>query len=238
VSNLSLGSSGSYSSSAKAHLPHVSTLSRPGTSPYPASYARRPAEWPVTVSRFPIAFRPPAFASWASCSRQGVGLSLRSAYRATMTTSRTLTGFPRSPCTRHDRGGCPLNPGASGVHTTGKKSPIAAYRSSTARPYTPVFIPSPGAHNNEASTGVQFRSPVRPSPHLRPRMERERFGFSLELRTPQLPATHVKVGTGLEHWPGTTHPTCRRSSHLRVHSPHATSCRSFFFASTLTTGRP
>jgi len=34
-----------------------------------------------------------------------------------------------------------------------------------------------------------------------------RFGFFPELRTPQLPATHVRAGTGLEHWPGTTPPT-------------------------------
>src|SRR5258705_1371471 len=30
---------------------------------------------------FPVAFRPPAFASWASCSRQGTGPPSRSAYR-------------------------------------------------------------------------------------------------------------------------------------------------------------
>ena len=34
-----------------------------------------------------------------------------------------------------------------------------------------------------------------------------RFGFSPELRTPRLPATHVRAGTGLEHWPGATSPT-------------------------------
>jgi hypothetical protein len=34
-----------------------------------------------------------------------------------------------------------------------------------------------------------------------------RFGFFPELRTPQLPATHVRAGTGLEHWPGATPPT-------------------------------
>ena len=36
------------------------------------------------VSRFPAAFRPPAFASRVILSRQGVGPSLRSAYRATI----------------------------------------------------------------------------------------------------------------------------------------------------------
>ena len=34
-----------------------------------------------------------------------------------------------------------------------------------------------------------------------------RFGFFPELRTPQLPATHVRAGTGPEHWPGATPPT-------------------------------
>ena len=36
------------------------------------------------VSRFPAAFRPPAFASRVILSRQGVGPSLRSAYQATI----------------------------------------------------------------------------------------------------------------------------------------------------------
>jgi hypothetical protein len=88
-----------------------------------------------------------------------------------------------------------------------KICPAAACRSSTARPCTPVFIPSAGALGNEASAGVHSRSPVRSSPRLRSRMERERFGFFPELRTPQLPATHVRAGTGLEHWPGATSPT-------------------------------
>ena len=104
-------------------------------------------------------------------------------------------------------GGRPLDPEASGVHTAGETCPAAACRSSTARPCTPVFIPSPGALGNEASAGVHSRSPVRSSPRLRSRMERERFGFFPELRTPQLPAAHVRAGTGLEHWPEATSPT-------------------------------
>jgi hypothetical protein len=101
----------------------------------------------------------------------------------------------------------------------------AACRSSTARPCTPVFIPSAGALGNEASAGVHSRSPVRSSPRLRSRMERERFGFFPELHTPRLPATHVRAGTGLEHWPGATSPTSRRPSNPLAHSQHATSCR-------------
>ena len=86
---------------------------------------------------------------------------------------RTLTGFSRSACASCDRGGRPLDPGASGVHTAGEICPAAACRSSTARPCTPVFVPSPGALGNEASAGVHSRSPVRSSPRLRPRMERD-----------------------------------------------------------------
>ena len=132
---------------------------------------------------------------------------------------RTLTGFPRSACASSDRGGRPLDPEASGVHTADENSPAAACRSSTARPCTPVFIPSAGALGNEASTGVHSRSPVRSSPRLPSRMERERFGFFPELRTPQLPATHVRAGTGLEHWPEAMPPT---SSALQPASSLAT----------------
>ena len=47
-----------------------------------------------------------------------------------------------------------------------------------------------------------------------------RFGFCPELRTPQLPATHVRAGTGPEHWPGAMPPT---SSALQSASSLATS---------------
>jgi hypothetical protein len=137
-------------------------------------------------------------------SRHGIPPPSRLAYRRR---APDLTGFPRSACASSDRGGRPLDPEASGVHTTGENSPAAACRSSTARPCTPVFIPSAGALGNEASAGVHSRSPVRSSPRLRSRMERERFGFFPELRTPQLPAAHVRAGTGLEHWPEAKPPT-------------------------------
>ena len=139
--------------------------------PYPTSYARRSAEAPIRCPGFLSPFGQPALASWASCSRHGLG-SPYGRLTGSPQGFRTLTGFPRFPCARHGRGGRPLYPEASGVHATDKKSPVAACRSSTARPYTSVPIPSSEAHNNEASTRVQLRSPVRPSPRPRPRMER------------------------------------------------------------------
>jgi hypothetical protein len=191
---------------------------------YPAGYARRPAKGRplVPVSRRLSARRRsllghpvPARELGHRCLRLTGGAWRR---------PRTLTGFPRSACASCDRGGRPLDPEASGVHTTGENSPAAACRSSTARPCTPVFVPSPGALGNEASAGVHSRSPVRSSPRPRSRMERVRFGFFPELRTPQLPAAHVRAGTGLEHWPGATSPASP-ALQPRTHSQHATSCR-------------
>jgi hypothetical protein len=60
----------------------VSTLSRPGTRPgiRPVIHDHQLEEL-VCSPRFPVAFRPPAFASRSSCSRRGIGPSSRSAYR-------------------------------------------------------------------------------------------------------------------------------------------------------------
>jgi len=63
---------------------HVSALSRPGTSPgiRPVVHGDQ-LEGLAQLPWFPAAFPPPAFASWPSCSRQGIGPSSRSAYRPT-----------------------------------------------------------------------------------------------------------------------------------------------------------
>ena len=66
------------------------------TGPYPASYPGRPAEEPAILSRFPAVFRLPAFASWPSCARWGVGLPLRSAYRAAVPGPHGVVAFPTS----------------------------------------------------------------------------------------------------------------------------------------------
>jgi hypothetical protein len=97
----------------------------------------------------PVGFRP-------SCDRPTRPLGLR---------AWTPTGFPRSAHARHDRGGCPLYPEASGVHATGVGSPVAACRlCQRPGPTTRIFVPPLRAHHHEASTGVHSRSPVRSSP--------------------------------------------------------------------------
>jgi len=103
-------------------------------------------------SRFPAAFRPPAFASWASCSRHGIRLSLRSAYRhhrtgpdgVSMFRTREMrlgkgvlytpgTAVPTRPRMLHDRR-LPHHSGASLI--------------------SPVLHPGPGSHADEASSRI------------------------------------------------------------------------------------
>ena len=93
VSNLSFGSGVVGSSSSQAHLPTSAPFRAGHQARYPASYPGRPRRSRPSLSRFPVAFRPPAFASWASCSRRGFGPSLRSAYRTRISASGPRRGF-------------------------------------------------------------------------------------------------------------------------------------------------
>ena len=99
---------------------------------YPASYTKPPVEGPDCASCFPAAFRPPAFASWASCSRHG----FRFPY-GRPTTTHTGDG-PDGVSTFHTHetrpGRAPPYPGSDGVHATVAECSVAACRFSTARP--------------------------------------------------------------------------------------------------------
>ena len=112
ASSLSIGSGRlSSSSSSQAHLTTSARFRVRARVPVSGRLSTT-TSWrgPSQLPWFPGAFPPPAFASWSSCSRQGVGPSSRSAYRP-VNTGRTQTGFPRSARTSYDRGGCPLYPG-------------------------------------------------------------------------------------------------------------------------------
>jgi len=82
------------------------------------------------LPRFPAAFRPPAFASWASCPARG----LRPPYgRLTTPPQRRGPGRGfRVPHAWDPAGsGCPLYPGGGGVHTAGhspRPPPAASQR--------------------------------------------------------------------------------------------------------------
>jgi hypothetical protein len=119
------------------------------------------------VSRFPAAFRPPAFASRSPCSRPGTGPSSRSAYRAPPG-ARTRTGFPRFTPARYDRGGCPLYPGDGGAPPGRMPCPAGACRFPAASPCTPQPHPTSEAPQLRGINGGSRDSPVRSAPHLWP----------------------------------------------------------------------
>jgi hypothetical protein len=115
VSNLSFGTGGSDRFMFKGSPAHVGTpFEARAPDPVSGQLSRtRPWRSGHIRSGFPVGFRPPAFASWTSCSRQRFLLSSRSAYRTAAQTGRTLSGFPCSARMRHGRDGCLLYPGAA-----------------------------------------------------------------------------------------------------------------------------
>ena len=158
------------------------------------------------MSRFPVAFRPPAFASRSSDSRRGIPPSSRSAYR-TKPSVRTSTGLPRSARTSCDRGGCSLYPEDDGAHPSWSRSPTSVCRFAAASPCTPPYFPSTGISLNEASTRVQaIRPSGLPLTHGRPDGTGHRFGFppSFAPRRPGAGRRTSGQGQAIEHGPGTT----------------------------------
>jgi hypothetical protein len=197
VSNLSFGSGLISVSVQRLTCPRQRPFgpSHPGW--YPAGYPRQPAEGPTITPWFPVAFRPPAFASWASCSRRGVPLPSRSAYQAACTWTRQ--GF-HVPHIRVTAGlGALFTPRPSGALTPGPIPPAAACPLCQGPgPLAPVLIPSPRAVHYEASSRVHSRSPARPSPSpVIPGWNEDLLGLSPGLRTPQAgPAAHARAGDG------------------------------------------
>ena len=175
------------------------------------------------MSRFPAAFRLPAFASRSSDSRRGVGPSLRSAYR-TRPLARTPTGLPRFTRTSCDRGGCLLYPEDGDARPADSSSPAGACRFPAASPCHPAACSHRGGPQLRGINGGSRDSPARPAPRLWPPDGTGTLGLSPVLRTPPLPATHDRAGPGVS-----THPELRcrhnRPSNPRVPSQGATSCR-------------
>ena len=134
---------------------------------------------PIDLARFPVAFRLPAFASWASCTRQGLGPSLPPAYRHPQTAWRTPTGFPCSARMRHDWGWVPPVPRGRWCPHGRIQSLAATGRLPTARPLSSRFSdPSQEAQLTRHQRGF---TGIHPMPSLplacEPRTERGLLGF-------------------------------------------------------------
>jgi hypothetical protein len=146
------------------------------------------------LPRFPVAFRPPAFASQVTRPSLGDWAFLAVGLPATSPCPDFPSGFPRSTRTRCDRGGCLLYLGGGGAHPADKKSPASACRFPAASPCTPPGTPSARLTHNETSTEVHAIHPSGLPLARDSRMEQGSFGFPSELRTPPLPASTPRVG--------------------------------------------
>jgi hypothetical protein len=143
VSNLSFGS-GDLGTASLHRLTCPRQHPFRGRAPGPVSSqlsSNDGLEEPFKVCWFPVGFRPPAFASWTSCSRQRIPLSSRSAYRPATSTARTLSGFPCSARMSCDRVGCLLYPGAAV-----SSRPAQPLRSAPAASQRPALYPAETSH--------------------------------------------------------------------------------------------
>jgi hypothetical protein len=170
----------------------------------------------MPVSTSPFGHRHSLLGS--SCSRRGVGPSSRSAYHP------PAAGGPRRgfhvPHSRDSTGvGALSTPGTSGALLTECRARPAPAATKAARPNTP---PETSHRAEPLFTEHQrrftpFTRPVCPSP-VTSTTGRRSFGFPPGFAPRRYQRRTPRKGPGSEHAPGTTPPTSRRSSKLRVHS--------------------
>ena len=200
VPNLPFGSGGRDRSPSKTHPVHVSTLSGPGTLSRirPVIQGGRRRTRPYCPG-FPSPFGTPAFASWTILFPPGSSASL-------------AVGLPAA-LTRPDPDGVPTfrwhetRPGRAPSMPRGRRCPRG--RASAPSRRLPLHSGQPlhpGNATHQPRLTLTRRhqgfTHVHPSGlplTCGPRMEREPLGLNPELRTPPLPATHVRAETGLEH---------------------------------------
>jgi hypothetical protein len=156
------------------------------------------------MSRFPVAFRPPAFRfsvirfpprDWALLT---VGLPAN---------GRTSTGLPRSAHTSSDWVGCLLYPGDDGALSRPERLPgrRLPHLSDMSLNPAPASHPAGLRLTRHQRRFTQFTRPVFPSP-VASRMEREPSGFplSFEPRRPEPDNARQGGDRPTEHGPETT----------------------------------
>jgi hypothetical protein len=207
---------------SQAHPTHVSALSsRTTTGSYPGGYPAPPhggCGHPVPV--FPVPFGHPGlsflrhpfpaedFSSPHGRPTKPIGLDLNGI--AAFRRYETRSGWA-SPLSR-----------GGGVLPTGRASPAGTCRFPAASPSPSLPHPVREGSSDETSPEIHTINPSDLSLARGPRTEREPFGVSLGLRTPPLPATHAKAGTGLTDTDPELHPQHRHQPTLPTVSPLTT----------------
>lgn len=128
---------------------------------------------------FPAAFRPPAFACWASCSRRGIQLPSRSAYQTSPKRHLDPDGVSTFHTSESRPGlGALFTPRPSGALTAGQTPPaVARPLCQGPGPITPVLIPSPELSMTGRHQGFTHVHPPGLPLTCGPRMERGPLGL-------------------------------------------------------------
>ena len=178
-----------------AHLPTSAPLSGPGhrgsvSGQLPSNGHLE--EQPQAL-RFPVGFRPPAFASWASCSRQRIppSLTVGLPHRHSGPDSVGVPAF--RTCEKRPGWVPPLLRGG-GVLPAIATSMTGACRFSTASPLPAEAFHRRGWDYEAYEDSLTFTRPAFPSPVV-PGWNVNGFGFFPGLRTPRSPMTHARAGT-------------------------------------------
>ena len=120
--------------------------------------------------------------------------------------------------TRPDR--VPPLPRDGDAHTTDSESSVAACRFSTASPAPRCCFHPSRAQRNGTSRDLLAFTPAGLPLACNPRMEQGPLGIFPELRTPPLPATHVKAGTGVRALARVTQPPSSAGPPICVSTHH------------------
>jgi hypothetical protein len=168
------------------------------------------------MSRFPAAFRPPAFASWVLLPPLRIGPSSRSAYRVQIRT-RTSSGLSRYARARYDRVGRPLYPGTA-VFSRLIKPPQPAPAASQRPVLHPHYnIPSAGLHVTRNHQGFTLVRPFGLPLHLWLPDGTRTLGLNhLGSARSSYPQRTPGWGQAPEHWPRSTPSTSVKPPHGEI----------------------
>jgi hypothetical protein len=187
------------------------------------------AEEQPSCAGVPVAFRQPAFASWASCSRQGTGPSSPSAYQHPREACWTLSGFPCSPRVRPGWGWAPSIPRGQRCPRGRECSPAAARRITAATSLSVrCCAPSRAVMLTRHRRGFPYSRPIPNLPlACSPRTERKPLDFPASFAPGRYQPRTSRWGRVTDTDPR-SHRRHQSTSNRQTHSPRGTSCRRHF----------